>query len=95
MAWQQYAVVVRSECHDATWIGHVEHATYENTPAGPLRVVKAAVEVMLQHDLDGVGDQPYTTRWVRGSDADTWVYEEFVPDAARDGCEDDAARARP
>lgn len=35
---------------------------------------------MLQHDLGEVEDQPYETRWARGPDGDTWVYEELVPE---------------
>lgn len=63
----QIAVVTRSECHDTTWIGHVEDATFANTPAGPLRIVKEAVDVM-------VGGYKSIARW-RKVDPDTWVYE--------------------
>lgn len=68
--WHEVAVVVRSECHDRTWIGHVQNATWNDTPAGPLRVVKAAVVEMIREDWRPV--QP-AYRWRH--EGDTWVVE--------------------
>lgn len=66
MEWEPFATVVRSGCHDRTWIGHVAYATFAETPAGPLRVVKRACEEM--------SDEGETWRW-RNPDPHTWVLE--------------------
>lgn len=62
------AIVVRSLCHDRTWIAHITDAGFDNTPAGPLRVVKAAV--VDQFDpADGWPKMVWTH-----PDPDTWLY---------------------
>lgn len=71
--WQP-AIVVRSDIHDATWIAHIEGTDLENTPAGPLRLVKAEVERQLRasgHDQIG---------WRKGNTPDVWLCTVLVPD---------------
>lgn len=69
--WENVALVVRSQCHDRTWIGHVQWATLEDTPAGPLRIVKAeCVEMVRQHWTE----TERAHRWRQG-DADTWMLD--------------------
>lgn len=68
MRWEEAGVVVRSPCHDRTWIGHMADATYADTPAGPLRPVKAWCE---RYVLDTNG--AIAVRWRK--DVDDWVIE--------------------
>jgi hypothetical protein len=63
--WASFAVVVRSECHDRTWVAHIGDTELANTPAGPLRIVK-------ENCQDQLGEPG--SRW-RNPDPDTWVLE--------------------
>ena len=65
---ESVAVVTRSQCHDATWIGHAREATYDDTPAGPLRVVKRAVEGMINEAFLEESPPMY---WKRAND--DWI----------------------
>lgn len=67
---EEVGVVVRSECHDATWIGHMGGATFSDTPAGPLRVVKQACEEWFRRASYG---DDVAVRW-RHED-DDWIIE--------------------
>lgn len=63
-----FGVVVRSIVHDRTWVGHVRDTDLYNTPAGPLRVVKA--ELLDQAEKSGLDGLAW-----RHPDPDTWVLE--------------------
>lgn len=52
VSWEPVATILRSQCHALTWIGHVPGAGHVDTPAGPLRVVKAAVIEMVAEPGD-------------------------------------------
>lgn len=71
--WHPIATVVRSHCHNRTWVGHVMFAGYEDTPAGPLRVVKDACVEMAVKDEE-------TYRWRHSVEEDTWTLEVFTDD---------------
>lgn len=52
MSWEPVATILRSQCHAGTWIGHVPGAGHVDTPAGPLRIVKATVIEMVEEPGD-------------------------------------------
>jgi hypothetical protein len=67
--WHPVAFVVRSCCHDRTWLAHIPSAG--ETPAGPLRVVRATTAGM-------VLDEGEKHRWRHNAEEDCWVLEVFT-----------------
>lgn len=68
--WEVVATILRSSCHAATWIGHVPGSGHTDTPAGPLRLVKAAV----LEDTDAEEDYE-RVRWRRHPNGDGYDLE--------------------
>lgn len=63
-----FGVVVRSRTHDRTWVAHIGDTDFDNTPAGPLMLVKEeVVRQAVQSGFEGL-------QW-RQPDRDTWVLE--------------------
>lgn len=50
-SWGEVATVVRSSCHDRTFVAHIADANWMETPAGPLNVVKAATIAHVRKSL--------------------------------------------
>lgn len=73
--WEDVAAVVRSQCHDRTWIGHVADADYWHTPAGPLNVVKKAVVEMVTDSTAGFEVIEHRWRHSSSEHDDTWILE--------------------
>lgn len=66
--WEPVAGVSRSKIHHTTWVGVVWDSTFsaQDNPAGPLRLVKAAV-------VDLAIDDPDLVRWRWRRAGDGWV----------------------
>lgn len=71
--WQEVAFAHRSVCHWETWIAQIAGGDFMSTPAGPLRVVKKAVEreVANEHGVE--------VRWRKDAtpsrSEDAWICE--------------------